>query len=313
VKVSDVVVENFRPGTMKRLGLDYEVLRHVNPGLVYATISGYGRRSDLSGPYSDWPANNPSAQAMSGIMDVTGEPGAPPSLVGASVGDTIPALWTAYGIMLALAQRRQTGKGQHVDISMYDCLLLHNDVAVPYYNLYGKVSGRNREDMWSAQLRLEAEDGFVVISGSVPRESWTKLWRAAGRDELSLDPKYLGYKIDGPFLIKVVKPALEVWTKTQRKEELCRFLLGLGFSAAMVQTARDVFDCPHLEARQMFHEFDFLGKHYRLPGDPVKLSEAPSAEGSAPPSLGQDNADMFRKLLGISEAEIREYQALGVM
>jgi CoA:oxalate CoA-transferase len=122
--ISDVVVENFRPGTMKKLGLDYEALGAVNPELIYATISGYGRREDRKGPYSDWPANNPSAQAMSGLMDVTGEPGGPPSLVGASIGDTIPALWAAYGILLALEHRRKTGRGQQLDIAMYDCLVM---------------------------------------------------------------------------------------------------------------------------------------------------------------------------------------------
>jgi CoA:oxalate CoA-transferase len=311
--VSDVVVENFRPGVMQKLGLDYAVLNHINPRLVYATISGFGRREDLRGPYWDWPANNPSAQAMSGLMDVTGEPGAPPSMIGASVGDTIPGLWTAYGIVLALAQRERTGKGQYLDIAMYDCLVLHNDTAIPFYDVFGKVSGRNREDMWSAQLRLQTVDGYVVLSGGVPPESWKTLWRAAGREDLAEDPKYQGRKIDGPFMIQTVRPLLEEWTRTKTKHELYPFLLDLGFSAGMVQTARDVYECKHLEARNMFHEFDFAGRHYRLPGDPIKLSDVAEERGSPPPSLADDNQDVFGDLLGLGSAELAELTARGVI
>lgn len=234
-------------------------------------------------------------------------------MVGASIGDTIPGVWAAYGITLALAHRDRTGEGQHLDIAMYDSLVLHNDVAVPFYDVYGKVSGRNREDMWSPQLRLETADGYVVVSGRVPTASWTKLWQMAGRDDLSEDPKYLGYKVDGPFLIQVVKPTLENWSRTQSKSELCRVLLDLGFSAAMVQTARDVYECPHLESRKMFHEFDFAGKHFRFPGDPIKLSAVPDDGGSPPPSLGQHSAELLRDLLGMSTSEIQELSSKGVI
>jgi crotonobetainyl-CoA:carnitine CoA-transferase CaiB-like acyl-CoA transferase len=313
VSVSDVLVENFRPGAMKKLGLDYDSLKQVNPQLIYATISGFGRRDDMRGPYSDWPANNPSAQAMSGIMDVTGEPDSPPGLVGASIGDTIPGLWTAYGILLALEQRRHTGEGRHVDIAMYDCLVMHNDVALPFYDFNGKVASRQREDMWSPQLRLEAEDGYVVLSGSVPPSSWAGLWRLVGREDLIEDPRYLGNDIDGPFMMSVIRPVLENWTRGQKKQGLCRLLLNLGFSAGVVQTAREVYDCEHLKARNMFQEFDFVGRHFRQPGNPAKLSDVPDHAGAAPPRLGQHNQDVFQDLLGLSEAEMRDLNARGVM
>jgi crotonobetainyl-CoA:carnitine CoA-transferase CaiB-like acyl-CoA transferase len=313
VEVSDVLVENFRPGTMARLGLGYEELKQVNPRLVYAAISGYGQRADLKGPYSSWPANNPAAQAMSGLMDITGEPGGPPSMVGASIGDTIPGIWTAYSIMLALAQRDKTGVGQFLDMSMYDCLVMHNDVAVAYYNAFGVVPGRERQDMWSPQLRLETNDGYVVISGSVPQLTWSKLWIEVGRPDLADKTEYLGLKVNGPFLIQVVKPILEEWTRTKTKAELCRLLLGLGFSASMVQTAKDVADCPQLEARHMFHEFELGGKAFRLPGDPVKMSNVPESPGLPPPLLGQDNQDIFGELLGLGTEEVQHLTSAGVL
>jgi crotonobetainyl-CoA:carnitine CoA-transferase CaiB-like acyl-CoA transferase len=246
-------------------------------------------------------------------MDVTGEPGGPPSLMGASIGDTVPGLWAAYGIMLALQHRALTGLGQHVDIAMYDTLVMHNDMALPFYNLTGKVAGRDREDMWSAQLRLLAADGYVVLSGSVAAESWAKLWHAAGRADLAGDSRYLGQEIDGPFLLHVVRPQLEEWTRHKQKKELCSLLLEFGFSAGMVQTAEDVFRCPQLAARDMFHEFEFAGNRFRQPGDPVKLSNAASDRSAPPPRLGQHNDEIFGDLLGLEENELKDLRDGGAI
>jgi len=302
--ISDVVVENFRPGAMRNLGLDYDGLKESNPRLIYATISGFGRRADLAGPYSDRAANNPSAQAMSGLMDVTGEPGGPPSLVGASIGDTIPGLWTAYAILLALEQRRKTGQGQFIDIAMYDCLVVHNDTAVPFFDLTGISPGREREDMWSAQIKLAASDGFVMMSGAVSPEKWAALWQAVGRPDLTIDSRYLGLKIDGPFFLREITPALEGWSQTRTRNEVCSLLLGIGFSAAAVQTAAEVYRCPHLAARSMFDEFEFVGKHFRQPSNPAKMTNVPHAPGAAPPRLGQHNREIFVDRLGLSEEEL---------
>ncbi len=311
--ICDVVVENFSPGTMKKLGLDYDTLKAINPKLIYATISGFGRMEEMKGPYSDWAANNPSAQAMSGLMDVTGEPGGPPSLMGASIGDTVPGIWTAYGILVALEYRRKTGLGQLVDIAMYDCLVKHNDNALPFYDLMHVVSGRERKDMWSPQLRLEAKDGYVMLSGAPPPEKSAELWRAAGREDLANDPKYLGKEIRGSLLLDTVRPLLDKWTKTKGKMELCNFLLGIGFSAAPVQNSAEVFDCPQLKARKMFQEFEFLGTKFRQPGNPLKLSVAPEAPATRPPSLGEHNTYVYQKLLGLSTEEMKGLCAAGVI
>jgi crotonobetainyl-CoA:carnitine CoA-transferase CaiB-like acyl-CoA transferase len=147
----------------------------------------------------------------------------------------------------------------------------------------------------------------------VPQVAWSKLWVEAGRPDLSDKTEYLGRKVNGPFLIQTVKPILEEWTRTRTKADLCQQLLGLGFSASMVQTARDVADCPQLEARHMFHEFEFGGKAFRLPGDPVKLSNSPESAGLPPPRLGQDNDDIFGELLGVDAEELRELRAQGVL
>jgi CoA:oxalate CoA-transferase len=119
---ADVVLENFTPGTMDRLGLGYGALKQVNPRLVYAAISGFGQLKPFVGPYSNRPANNAIAQGMGGLMELTGEPDGRPGYVGATVGDTVPGLWAALGIVLALRQRDATGVGQFVDVAMYDAL-----------------------------------------------------------------------------------------------------------------------------------------------------------------------------------------------
>jgi CoA:oxalate CoA-transferase len=125
VRQSDVLIDNWGPGAFQRLGLGYESLREVNPGLTYASITGYGDSDGLRGPYSTWPANNLSIQGMAGWMEVTGEPDGPPQSVGDNVGDSIPGVWTALGIVLALETRRQTGQGQLVDMAMYEVMVSH--------------------------------------------------------------------------------------------------------------------------------------------------------------------------------------------
>ncbi len=190
---------------------------------------------------------------------------------------------------------------------------MHNDVALPFYDLTGVSPGREREDMWSAQLSLQAQDGFVMLSGWGAPDRWAQLWRAAGREDLATDPKYLGREIQGPFFLHTIRPALEEWTRQRSRRELCHLLLGLGFSAAAVQTAAEVYACPQLKARRMFHEFEFAGKKFRQPGDPAKLSAVPETPPAPPPLLGEHNAYVFQTLLGLSKQAIQDLAAQGVI
>ena len=302
--VSDVIVENYAPGAMKRLGLDYDALKTVNPRLVYASISGFGKRTDLRGPYADWTAHNPSAQAMSGMMDGSREPGGPPVLVSATIGDTIPAVWTAYGIMLALQQRERTGHGQFLDIAMYDTMAMHNNVAVASVELDGANAGRRHQQVGPAEhVLFEAQDGWVMLSGAREHEKWERLFRHIGRADLNDDQKYLTLDI---------KPVLEGWSKQLPKAEVCRIMLGMGFSPAPVQTATEVYQCPQLEARHMFVAFEHLGRKFRHLGDPIKLSNVPDTVGSPPPLLGEHNEYVFGKIVGFSPSELQQMKASGV-
>jgi CoA:oxalate CoA-transferase len=305
VAVSDVLVENYRPGALTDLGLDYDVLKAVNPRLIYASISGFGKRADLRGPYSDWTAHNPSAQAMSGLMDGSREPDGPPLQVAAPIGDTIPALWTAYGITLALRQREQTGRGQFLDMAMYDAMSMHNYPAVSAADMSGASPKREDQSVGPTHHMLfEAQDGWVMLSGATEHEKWEKLFRHIGRTDLNEDQKYLAVN---------VKAILEGWSKQLPRAEVCRVMMGMEFSPAPVQSAKEVYDCPQLAARDMFVEFEHLGRKFRLLGDPIKLSDVPSAPGSPPPLLGEHNEYVFGEIVGYSRDEIQAMKAQGVL
>ena len=308
VEVSDVVTENFSPGTMERLELGYDVLRDVNPRIIYASITGYGKREDLRGPYSDWGANNPAAQAMSGLMDVTGDPDGPPFYLGVSFGDTIPGQWTAYSILLALRHRRRTGLGQSIDIAMYDCLVMHNNPELQMYDLSGTSPGRGMSGGW---LCVEARDGFVMLSGSRPAR-WKRLWQVIGREDLANNPQYSG-NFDGHFAFRVVKPALEEWSKQKGKWEVDRLLREVGFTGAPVQTAKEVYDCPQLKARKMWVELEVAGKKLRHPYNPVKLSRYPERPPPHAPLLGEYNTYVYQQLLELEPRQLEELQAEGVI
>ena len=314
VRVSDVVLDNWGPGAMRRLGLDYPRLSSINPSIIYASITGYGDSDALRGPYSDWAAHNPCAQGMAGWMEVTGEPDGPPQMVSDNIGDSVPAVWAAYGILLALESRWKTGLGQHVDMAMYDCMVAHNTSTIPVYQVTGRSPGRNRENMHSAQLTLKARDGYVVLAGAGEEEKWVALWTLVGREELVLDDRFLGQDVTGPFFMNEIQPALEEWTVGLSKWELTQALLDLGFSAAMVQNAEDMLNCPHLKARNMWTEFDHpVGGRFIAPSSPVKLSAVGERPATRPPLLGEHNEEVLCGLLGLSHQAVGDIRAEGVI
>ena len=314
VRISDVVLDNWGPGAMERLGLGYERLSELNQSIVCASITGYGDNDALRGPYSAWAANNPCAQAMAGWMEVTGEPGAPPQMVGDNIGDTIPAVWTAYAILLALESRRKTGLGQHVDMAMYDCMVAHNTSSIPLYQFIGKAPGRDREAMTTAQLTLKAKDGYVVLAGARQEAKWEALWKLIGREELIQDSRYLGRDVRGDFFVNEIQSALEEWTKDISKWDLTQTLLGVGFSAGMVQNAEDMVNCPHLEARHMWTEIeDPIAGKFIVSSNPVKMSRVAEKPVLRPPLLGEHNEEVLGGLVGLTPTKLQEMASEGII
>ena len=312
-QASDVLLDNWGPGALRRLGLGYGRLSELNPRLVYASLTGYGDpEGPAPGPYSDWPANNPCVQGMGGWMTVTGSPDSGPQMVGDNIGDSVPGVWTALGIMLALESRRQTGRGQYLDMAMYDCMVAHTTSTMPFYQATGRVAGRERGNMLSAQLALRAADGYVVLAGAGGAEKWKALWRHLGREDLIADPRYLGEDIDGEFYLSSFVPAIEAWTQTRPKAEVTRQLIELGYSMGMVQDQADLDECPHLAARGMFIDGgNDLGGVFRTVNTPVTLAGMPPVPNRQPPLLGQHNAEILTTLGGLTPAELAELEAGG--
>ena len=313
VRVSDVLLDNWGPGALARLGFGYDRLSEINPGLVYASITGYGDGEGLRGPYSNWPANNPCVQGMGGWMATTGTPQSGPQMVGDNMGDSVPGVWTALGIMLALESRRKTGRGQHVDMAMYDCMVAHTTSSMPLFQATGQVTTTARENMFSAQLALRASDGYVVLAGAGNADDkWRALWSLVGRPELSDDPRYLGRGVSGPFFIEYIVPAIEEWSQHLTKREVNQHLLECGFSMGIVQDAADLDACPHLETRGMFLDSgDTYGRPFRTVNTPVQLTDCVDTPTVPPPTLGQHNRDVLCSIGGLTQEEVSRLEAEG--
>ena len=313
VQASDVLLDNWGPGAFQRLGLGYDRLRELNPGLIYASITGYGDSPDLQGPYSRWPANNLAIQAMAGWMEQTGAPDGPPQSVGDNIGDSIPGLWTALGIVLALETRRQTGQGQRVDMAMYECMAAHLVSNMNVYQATGQSIGRDLDRMATAGLTLRAADGYVVMAGARLKERWQALWQLVGRPELAEDVRYLA-PTGGEFITAQVIPAIEEWSARRPKWEVAGKLTELGFSMGVAQTISDLADCPHLESRQMFVDTaDTLGGQFRSLRTPVRLTGCAESPATAPPTLGQHNREILCALGGLTEAELADLEREGAV
>ena len=315
VKASDVLLDNWGPGALQRLNLGFDHLRQLNPGLIYASITGFGDSDGLRGPYSDWPANNPCVQGMGGWMEITGAPDGPPQMVGDNIGDSVPGVWTALGIMLALEQRRKTGRGQHLDMAMYDCMVAHTTSIMPFYQATGQVTTRARENMITAQLALKAKDGYAVLAGSGGGGGkWEGLWRLVGREDLIADRRYLGEGISGQFYFDHIVPAIEEWSQHVPKLEIAQKLIELGFSMGIVQDAADLDNCPHLAARKMFVDSgDSLGGSFRTVNNPIRLTESPDTPAAAPPLLGEHNREILCGIGGVADDELALLEGDGVV
>ncbi|MBM3941672.1 MAG: CoA transferase [SAR202 cluster bacterium] len=308
VKVSHVLLDNWGPGAFNRLGLGYDHLRAINPGLVYATITGYGDSNAAGrGPYSNWPANNLSIQGMSGWMELTGDPDGAPQSVGDNVGDSVPGLWTALGIVLALETRRRTGQGQHVDMSMYECMVSHMISNMNAYQAKGENPGRSWDRLATAGLAFKAKDGYVLMAGvraAAAAARWKTLWIMMGRQDLSEDKRYLG-GASGEFFRDNIIPAIEAWSRDLSKWDVAAKFTEIGFSMGVAQTIADLAQCPHLEARQMFVETgDTLGGRFKSVKTPIRLTGCLESRADTPPTLGENTRELLISLGGLTGEEV---------
>jgi CoA:oxalate CoA-transferase len=310
---ADVVLENFRPGTMDRLGLGYEALNALNPRIIYAAISGFGQMKGLEGPYSDWPANNAIAQAMGGLSELSGVDGEP-VFVGASIGDTIPAIWAALGIVLAIQQRQKTGLGQFIDVAMYDAMASICWQSVAAYSVRKRLPAPGSEG-WLGTFTsiMKCGTGHIAFSlwGGEPKR-WQALYDLMGHPEYFDDPRY-DYRTPGADAVKRhLRAALQAWLADKSAWEATLALGKLGFSVGPVQTAQDVHDCRQFEARKAFLEVEVAGHRVKSPGTPVRMSNTPARAPVRAPHLGEHTDEVLKRLLGYSDERLAALRGKGI-
>lgn len=311
VKKADVLVENQRPGFMRKLGFSYEELKEVNPRLVMASISGFGQ----NGPYKDRPALDMIVQAMGGPMSMTGFPDAPPTKAGFAVVDFTTGIYTALGIMFALYHREKTGKGQFVDVAMLDSVFTLLENFPIAYALQGYIPPRvgNSRVVTGPSNAYKAEDGYVYIA-AVADPHYKKLMNLIGRPELASDPEF-ATSFKRKQAQKFLDPIIENWVSQYTVEEVFKMLSEEGIPAAPVNNIEQLVKDPHIKERDMMVEIEHptIGK-LPLVGNPIKLSDTPVQMRSVPPSVvGQHNQEVLTELLGLSEADVLALQEQNVL
>ncbi|GAB4275986.1 MAG: CaiB/BaiF CoA-transferase family protein [Deferrisomatales bacterium] len=307
----DVLVENFRPGTMEKLGLGYEALARVNPRLIYAAASGFGQ----TGPYRCKPAYDVVVQGMGGIMSITGHPGGPPTRVGASIGDITAGLFTAVGILAALRARERTGKGQLVDVAMLDCQVAILENAIARYEVSGQPPGRigNRHPSITPFTSVEAADGYLIVA--IGNDAlWRKFCRLVGREELAEQAAYRTNR-ERTENWESLEPVLAEIFAGRTVAQWLELLEGAGVPCGPINTVDRVVADPQIRARGMVVEVDHpVAGKTKMAGCPIKLSAAPERwEPSPAPLLGEHSREVLGGLLGLTEAEIDALEEEGVL
>lgn len=312
VRKADVVLENFTPGTMERLGLGYETLAEQNPRLIFASISGFGQ----TGPYRDRPALDVIVQAMGGILSITGEPGGPPVRPGASYGDIIAGLFAVVGILSALEERHRSGRGQAIDISMLDCQVAALENALMRYFVTGQTPGPlgTRHPSAMPFQAFQTGDGYLVVAlGFGPENQWHVLCGILGLLELidderySTSPKRLRHQEE-------LEPILTAAFKQKTTSEWLADLEAAGIPCGRVNTIADVATDPQVCHRGMIQTVTHKSVGaIPIANTPVRMSRSATGIKGPPPDVGQDSAGVLRDLVGLNPEVIDDLVARGIV
>lgn len=307
---SDILVENFRPGVMDSMGLGYAALSEANPGLIQVSISGFGRQS----PMGDLPAYDLVIQAMTGFMDLTGEPDGPPTMTGESVADLASGLFASWAALAALIARAGTGKGQFVDVAMYDCLfnLMPAGLAQHLHGDRAPTRVGNRHPLGAPFGVFRAGDGHFTIAVLNPRQ-FAKLAEAMGRPELAQDPRFSsnGPRHDNHAALKSL---IEAWSRPLPAAEVLERLRAHDVPASLILTLPEAVAGPQVAARNLLPIVPAAGgRAERVMSQPVRFSAMPAQPVAAAPGLGADGPAILADRLGLSEQEIARLIDDGVL
>ncbi len=312
VKQADVMLENFIPGNVKRLGIDYQAVKKINPRIIYASISGFGQ----TGPYANLPALDVIIQGMGGIMSVTGEADSGPVRVGASIGDIMAGVFTALGIVAALHERESSGEGQYIDTSMMDVQAAVLENPITRYLVTGRIPERygSRHPSFTPFQSFETKDGYIVVAciSTIP-DPFALLCNVMGLDELTSDPRFsTPYSRSDNY--DVLEPILSKRFKARTTSEWLKDIQAVGVPCGPVNTIDKIVNDPQIKHREMLVEFPHprLGT-WRGVNSPLKLSRTPGKAQGVAPDLGEHTESILSEMLGMSKSKIDQLRKDGII
>ena len=310
VSSADILVENYKPGTMKKLRLDYDVLKAVNPRLIYAASSGFGQ----TGPYSSRAAYDLILQGMSGFMSITGFDAKNPVKAGSSIADVFAGVFTAVGILAALEHRHKTGRGQMVDVAMMDCMIatLENAIAALDCTKKAPEPIGNVHRSISPFATFPTSDGFInVCAGN--DELWRKFCETVGMKEYAADQRFASNKGRLDNYGELSKIIAEFTSKRSTGQWMAA-LEEVKVPCGPIMNLEQVVSDPQVKARNMIVDMEHpQAGTFMVPGVPVKFSETPAEISSFAPMLGEHNFEIYQRELGLSREEVEELQKSGVI
>ncbi|GAA1605866.1 CoA transferase [Kribbella sancticallisti] len=308
---ADVLIENFRPGTLERWGLGPEQLWELNPGLIVTRVSGFGQ----TGPYSERAGYGSIGEAMGGIRYVTGDPDRPPARAGISLGDSLAATFACLGTLVALHQRERTGQGQVVDSAIYEAVLAMMESLVPEYQIAGyqrERTGTTLPNVAPSNVYPTA-DGEMILVAANQDTVFRRLAEAMGQPELATDERYATHHARGQSMAEL-DGLIAAWSATVKADELLEKLNAHGVPAGRIYQAKDMLGDPHFRAREaivrLLHpELGEFAMHNVVP----KLSASPGRVRHVGPDLGEHNEEIYRDLLGLGDDAMTSLRSAGVI
>lgn len=311
VKKADVVIENYRPGTMEKLGLGYEILREINPGIIYGSVSGFGH----TGPYSKRAGYDIIGQAMGGLMSTTGWPGGEPTRTGTPMGDVLGGLSMTIGVLAALVNKQKTGKGEKVDIALVDSVISSMTNINMIYLSTGRVPERigNRYESTYPYDSFRAKDGSVILAAGNDK-LYSLLCDLMGRPELKTDPRFAAVK-DRVSNHEAMKTIIEEWSTKIPVNEIVEMMNGIGAPSCPINSIDQVVADPQFSAyRDMFPEVDHpVAGKMKLTNNQLKFQDKKAYPRNPAPTLGQDNETVYCGFLGMDRDELITLKEKGVI
>jgi crotonobetainyl-CoA:carnitine CoA-transferase CaiB-like acyl-CoA transferase len=312
LKKSDVLLENFKPGTMERLGLGYDDVREFNPRIIYASISGFGQY----GPYKDRPGYDIIGQAMGGLMSVSGWPDSPPTRTGTAMADIVAGLNACIGILAALNGRERTGVGERIDVALVDSMVSAMETLIQIYLVEGRIPQRvgNRYEFIAPYNSFAAEDGWIVI-GVGGQEVWKRFCQVIGREALIETPEFLTNKDRVKNVVRLEEIVTE-WTSKRKMDDIVSLLLEASVPCSPILNVEQICKDPHIaQAREMIVEIDHpLGGKMKVVSCPIKFTNMKPTIRFTAPRYGEHTEQILTDILGMSKeayARLRRTGALG--